>query len=132
MDWYRRALDTDPYLRSAYYALAQLYRQQGKTDAAGRQLDLYTQLADNPRAQLVEFKYTRMGPKCEAAAPGTTAAAPVQRPVPGALFADPATALPLAAAGATPNLTVADIDADSQPSLLLPVAPHAPVRTTRC
>ena len=118
LDWYRRALDTDPYLRSAYYALAQLYRQQGKADAAGRYLDLYTQLADNPRAQLVEFKYTRMGPKCEAAAPGTTAAAPVQRPS-GALFAEPGTALPLAAAGGTPNLTVADIDADGRPDLFI-------------
>lgn len=122
--WYRRALDTDPYLRSAYYALAQLYRQQGQADDASRYLELYQQLASNPRAQLVEFKYTRMGPKCEAAPLGDDTPPGARRPA-GPLFAEPGVALTLLqpAGGAQqaglPNLTVADIDADGRSDLFL-------------
>lgn len=124
LDGYRRALDADPYLRSAYYALAQLYRQQGNGKEAGRYLGLYQQLANNPRAQLVEFKYTRMGPKCEAAAPGVSATPPAQPPA-GTLFAAPGEPLPLLPPAdgdrqsGRPNLTVADIDADGRPDLFL-------------
>ncbi len=121
LEWYTHALADDPYLRSTYYALAQLYRQQGQAEAASRNLDLYQQLANNPRAQLVEFKYTRMGPKCEAAAVDA-APAPMQPP-PGALFADPGTALLHVTAGGpeagAPNLTVADIDGDGRSDLFL-------------
>jgi tetratricopeptide (TPR) repeat protein len=116
--WYRRVVDSDPYLRSAYYALAQMYRQQGDAAQAARQLERYTRLADNPRAQLVEFKYTRMGPKCEAYAPDSTAP-PVETPPDGPLFAAPGNALPLEAAGGAPNLTVADIDADGRSDLFV-------------
>ncbi len=118
LDWYRRVPDTDPYLRSAYYALAQLYRQQGQPEDAARNLELYQQLASNPRAQLIEFKYTRMGPKCEAIALGTPAAAAPLRPA-GTLFAEPDTPRLLAATGGTANLTVADIDADGLSDLFL-------------
>jgi len=124
LDWYRHALDDDPYLRSAYYALAQLYRQRASGDEAGRYLERYQRLASNPRAQLVEFKYTRMGPKCEAAATGPRAAPPLPHPA-GALFADPGELLPLlppvdgARPSGGPNLTVADIDADGRYDLFL-------------
>ncbi|MGB5539811.1 MAG: FG-GAP-like repeat-containing protein, partial [Gammaproteobacteria bacterium] len=118
LDWYRRVVDTDPYLRSAYYALSQLYRQQGDADEAARQLDHYTRLADNPRAQLIEFKYTRMGAKCEAAATASGTRAVTSRPA-GPLFAAPGKPLPMMTGGATPNLTVADIDADGHPDLFI-------------
>ncbi len=124
LGWYQRALSTDPYLRSAYYALSQLYRQQGESDTAGRYLTLYQQLANNPRAQLVEFKYTRMGPKCEATPVGSAAAPVAQRPD-RPLFAGPTAPLSVLHAAddpadaGVPNLTVADIDADGRPDLFL-------------
>jgi tetratricopeptide (TPR) repeat protein len=120
LDWYRRALDADPYLRSAYYALAQVFRQQGQSDDARHYLELYQQLASNPRAQLVEFKYTRMGPKCEAAT-AAAAVAPVEQRPAGPLFAEPGILLPPAseAQAGRSNLTVADIDADGRLDLFL-------------
>jgi Tfp pilus assembly protein PilF len=128
-DWYQRALQTDPYLRSAYYALAQVYRQQGQPGEARRYIGLYQQLASNPRAQLVEFKYTRMGPKCEAATSGDPPP-PGQRPA-GPLFAEPGVPLPLLLPAGDvqaerPNLTVADIDADGRLDLFLAGRAGAP------
>jgi len=112
----------DPYLRSAYYALAQGYRQLGKPEEARRHIALYQRLADNPRAQLVEFKYTRMGPRCEARTVGAANTALAQRPA-GPLFGDPGKRLsllpPAGGEAPIPNLTVVDIDADGQLDLFL-------------
>lgn len=72
---YERAQRADPYLRSAYYSAALLLRRLGRLDDAKTNLDVYTRLADNPRARLAEFKYTRMGDKGNAQVadlPGTT------------------------------------------------------------
>jgi tetratricopeptide (TPR) repeat protein len=123
IQWYQRALQNDPYLRSADYALSRLYRLQGNSDAARESLARYQRLANNPRAQLVEFKYTRMGPKCEAATIGAPEKAGKERSA-GALFAD-ALRLDLALhAGeenraSAPNLTVADINGDGYPDLFI-------------
>ena len=84
---YEKASTIDPYLRSAYYGAAQLQRRLGNTDAARENLDAYARLADNPRARLAEFKYTRMGPRGDAVAVdlpnaparGKTAGCPVCR-----------------------------------------------------
>lgn len=117
--WYLHSLEADPYLRSALYALSQLYREQGNTEAAAASIERYTRFANNPRAQLVEFKYTRMGPKCEATTIGTPEAASRPKPA-GPLFAPP-TRLDIAVRAteqdrnSEPNLTVADIDADGHP-----------------
>ncbi|MGD8311969.1 MAG: FG-GAP-like repeat-containing protein [Gammaproteobacteria bacterium] len=115
LQWYRRSLEADPYLRSAYYALSRLYREQGDSAAAAASIERYQRFANNPRAQLVEFKYTRMGPKCEAATIGTPPAGGEPPPA-GALFAE-AVRLDItlhaeADRDAPPNLTVADINAD--------------------
>jgi tetratricopeptide (TPR) repeat protein len=123
IQWYRRALENDPYLRSADYALSRQYRMQGNSDAASESLARYQRLANNPRAQLVEFKYTRMGPKCEAATIDAGKAAAKPKPT-GPLFAD-ALRLDLAFhAGeenraSAPNLTVADINGDGYPDLFI-------------
>ena len=123
LQWYRRALEANPYLRSAHYALSRLYRLQGDSDAAAASLARYQQLANNPRAQLVEFKYTRMGPKCEAATIGTPAATGKPTPA-GPLFADAVRLDPALHAseekrGSAPNLTVADINDDGYPDLFI-------------
>ena len=122
VQWYRRVLETDPYLRSAYYALSQLYRQLGQVDAARQQIGLYQKLANNPRAQLVEFKYLRMGPRCEAAA---ISSGPVRRALPeGLLFAASRAGITnlvpeTRRSGAPPTLTTVDIDADGRQDLFV-------------
>ncbi|MDX1698617.1 MAG: FG-GAP-like repeat-containing protein, partial [Thiohalobacterales bacterium] len=123
LSWYQRALETDPYMRSAYYALAQVHRQQGQADEARRYLALYQRLADNPRAQLVEFKYTRMGPKCEAATVGEETRVAAGQPD-GPLYAEPIAPLQLAVPTAVQqagrsSMTVADINADGRADLFL-------------
>jgi Tfp pilus assembly protein PilF len=120
--WYRHAVDTDPYLRSGYYALSQLYRQRGQADMARQHIELYQKLAHNPRAQLIEFKYLRMGPKCEAI-PITHTPDPVEPPD-GLLFAaaraSGVTLVPEDSRSTSPpNLTVTDINADGRPDLFV-------------
>jgi Flp pilus assembly protein TadD len=66
--WYRRAMDLDPYLRSAYYAAFQSLRHLKRVEEARKLIQDYQRLASNPRAHLAEFKYTRMGPKGNAQA----------------------------------------------------------------
>ena len=88
LDHYERVIGIDPYLRSAYYAAAQLYRGSKRMDEARDNMALYQRLANNPRAQLVDFLYTRMGPKCEAVTVGQPV--PAQPAFPGGpLFGEP-------------------------------------------
>ena len=62
---YEQTMQTDPYLRSAYYAAFLIHRRAGERDRAKELLGIYERLATNPRAQLAEYKYTRMGRKAE-------------------------------------------------------------------
>ena len=122
LQWYRQAIDTDPYLRSAYYALSQLYRQRGQADMARQHIGMYQKLANNPRARLIEFKYLRMGPKCEAVAISHTLDR--AEPPDGLLFtaARPGvlTLVPDDSRLTDPaNLTVVDINADGHPDLFV-------------
>lgn len=109
LEWYRRALDLDPYLRSAYYGAALALRQSGDAEAARAMLEDYQRYADNPRARLAEFKYTRMGAKAEALATGEVAASPEPLP-PGPLFGE-TSLIPVDTGGAV-SLTTADVDGD--------------------
>lgn len=77
---YRRALTLDPYLRSAYYGAFQTLQRLHKTAAARALIGDYQRLANNPRARLAEFRYTRMGPKADALAVDLPAPVPVPRP----------------------------------------------------
>ena len=70
LERYRKAMTLDPYLRSAYYSAAQVLQSLGQADEAARQIELFERFANNPRARLAEFKYTRMGPKSLALAIG--------------------------------------------------------------
>jgi len=65
LEWYRKAIDLDPYLRSAYYGAFQTLRHLKRKDEAQSLIASYQKLANNPRAHLAEFKYTRMGEKAE-------------------------------------------------------------------
>lgn len=129
LDWYRKALTLDPYLRSAYYGAFQGAQRLGQRDQARPLMEAYQHLANNPQARLAEFKYTRMGPKAEALVLGT------QTPAPGALQPGPILAPPAAlsveggeavtwpAPGARPlGASVADLDGDGTLDLLVPGA----------
>jgi Flp pilus assembly protein TadD len=117
LDWFARAAELDPYLRSAYYGAGLAARRLGQRDAARDWLAQYDRLADNPRAKLAEFKYSRMGPKGMALAVGATAEPLPAGPPPGTLFAAPID-LPLEV-GAPATVTTADIDGDGAQDLLL-------------
>ena len=57
------AIKLDPYLRSSYYGVFQIYMRQGQIEQAKQYQEDFQRLADNPQARLAEIKYTRMGPK---------------------------------------------------------------------
>ena len=88
LPWFQRAMELNPYLRSAYYGGFQSLQRLDRPEEAQEVADQYQRLENNPRSVLAEFKYTRMGPKGAALAidlPGK--AAITARPT-GALFAD--------------------------------------------
>ncbi|NKI36523.1 hypothetical protein HFP89_15235 [Wenzhouxiangella sp. XN79A] len=116
---YREAMDIDPYLRSAYYGAALTLRQLGDADGARAMLEDYQRFANNPRAHLAEFRYTRMGPLAEAQAVSRVAgdAAPVAPD--GPLFGEPIDAGDGGPVGRPVSLTTADIDGDGAQDLLL-------------
>ncbi len=114
---YERALKIDPYLRSAYYGAALVLRRLNRGDEARAMLEQYERFKDNPRAQLVEFKYTRMGPKAEAlAANGRPQSLPTAPE--GAVFETGETLASLTA-GDNRSVTTADIDGDGRQDLYL-------------
>lgn len=133
LEWYQRAKSNDPYLRSAYYGAFQSLQRLERKDEASRMVADYSRLEKNPRANLAEFKYTRMGPKAEVKAfrqisKGIQQKAP---PLQGRVFEDavitqielPET-LQWKSSGSVnfANITVADINNDGFPDLFIPAA----------
>ena len=115
--WYLRAMESDAYLRSAYYGAAQVLRRLGRREEAKVRLGEYQRLKDNPRARLAEFKYTRMGPKAEALALDLPGAVPPVPPA-GELFGRPRD-LELPAVTGSPTVTTADVNHDGRQDLFL-------------
>jgi Tfp pilus assembly protein PilF len=132
---FARALAADPYLRSAHYRAFQALQRLGRTEAAGTHLQTFSALAGNPRARVVELKYTRMGRRAEVA---TIDAAPARRPTErprGALFEPPrpiATELPWRGAGdefaGSTSMTACDVNGDGRLDLFLTSALVGPAR----
>lgn len=115
---YEQAIELDPYLRSAYYGAALTHRQLGQADKAREKLAIYQRFANNPRAQLAEFRYTRKGRLAEALAIGTGAPVKVALEREGPLFASPQTlgALPMAQVS---SLTTVDLDGSGQQEVVV-------------
>ena len=86
-EWLLRAVQLDPYLRSAYWAASQALRRTKRADEATRLLDDYQRFEPNPAAKLAGFSYKRMGPKAEALATTTPPESPLEVPK-GALFTE--------------------------------------------
>ena len=121
-DWYLRAIERDPYLRSGYYGAALALRQLGDEQAARDMLAAYQRFENNPRAQLAEFRYTRKGPRAEAQAVNPSQPKPVAAPD-GPLFGtmSPLGSAPSAISGAT--LTTADLDGNGTQDLFVAGGP---------
>lgn len=90
LELFQRAIELDPYLRSAYYGAFLLNVRSGNREAGLEMQAMYERLADNPRARLAETKYTRMGKKANALAAGLTAPEIFKAPE-GPLFLTPQT-----------------------------------------
>lgn len=114
---YTRAIELDPYLRSAYYGAALVLRRLDQPEQAREMLAVYERFRDNPRARLAEFKYTRLGPKGAALAIGR-AQAELATPPSGDLFAVPLSIGP-ALEEQLRSLTTADADNDGILDLFL-------------
>ena len=124
LNWFERALALDPSLRSASYRAFQAAQRLKLRDQAETFMASFQGLEGNPRAHLVEFKYTRMGALSEVVAldaPLLRAAAAPD----GALFNEPGAAAPdVTWPGADPlrpppSLTVCDLDQDGAVDLFI-------------
>ncbi len=125
---YRRASQLDPYLRSAHYGAFQSLQKLGRPDEAKTALAEFQKLKDNLQSRLVEFKYTRMGPKAEAFVSSAREEPPPTQTPAGPPFAEPVT-LPLVGGtvpwrsadeqGIRPGITAADIDSDGHLDLFI-------------
>ena len=116
---YERAMMLDPYLRSSYYRAALAYRQLGNTERARELLAIYQRFANNPRAQLAEFVYTRKGVLAEALAVSREGGESLDWRFDGALFGAPETLLALPDGGDITSLTVADINGNHDLDVLI-------------
>ncbi len=115
---YERAIELDPYLRSAYYGAALTLRQLGQAEAAREQLAIYQRFANNPRAHLAEFRYTRKGRLAEALAIGSGAPREISSELDGPLFAPPK-ALGTLPMSEVSSLTSVDLDRSGQQDIVV-------------
>jgi tetratricopeptide (TPR) repeat protein len=84
-DFFKHTISRDPYINSAYYGMIMALRQLGRIDDAFAMIEEFQRLQKNPRARLIEFKYTRMGRKAEVLTIDQPNVEPVKNPA-GPLF----------------------------------------------
>jgi tetratricopeptide (TPR) repeat protein len=125
--WYQRAMELDPYLRSAYYGAFQTQQRLARPEEAKVLAADYQRLENNPRSYLAEFKYTRMGPKGAALTVDQVSESTAPQPQ-GDLFSEPGRASVSSAApldwrlkkiNRAPSVTTVDMQDDGIPDLFL-------------
>jgi len=130
LDFFKRTVSRDPYIRSAYYGMITVLRQLGKTGEAAEVMKEFQRLQDNPRARLVEFKYTKMGSKAAALAIDQPKVVIAKKPA-GPLFNPMETIIkndgtPWHPYGEgisfNPGITVCDVNGDNHPDIFIPGA----------
>jgi len=115
--WFDRAVEGDPYLRSAYYRAFQALQRLGRMDEAEGFIERFQALDGNPRARLMEFKYTKMGRMAEVAVIGSVPTEGSPKPD-GLIFesvspiASGAFDLKTMGAARVPNTTACDLNGD--------------------
>ena len=127
---FQRAIEVDPYLRSAYYGAFQAAQRLGDKQLARESLKSFQRLAENPRARLAELKYTRMGPKAAVVVSAVGRPQGDDKPegkvflsaVPIAITNADAVVWATPGNGAGPSITVADINGDGRSDLFLAAA----------
>src|SRR5262245_841366 len=124
---YERALALRPRLRSAAYGAFQAMQRLGNA-AATQMLDRFRALETDPRSEVVEFKYTHMGPLGEAVAIDQPAPQPIAQRPPGPVFETASLKLTSASPPVTwhrftaahpVSITAADIDSDGAIDLFI-------------
>jgi Tfp pilus assembly protein PilF len=127
LEGYRAALGINPNLRSAAYGAFRVLQQLDRPDEAQRMLGLFQSLEASPQAQVVEFKYTRMGPLAETRPTGRLQAARSSKPA-GPLFERGQLEIEPSSrtitwrrfdAGHPASITAADIDGDGRVDLFI-------------
>ncbi|MCP5051968.1 MAG: hypothetical protein GY940_32670 [bacterium] len=128
LTYFNRAIAGNQYMSSALYGKIMALRQLGKSDEAYAMIGEFQKLKNNPRARLVEFKYTKMGRKAEVLAIGQTGSPQAGKPE-GPLFN------PMKSISAKPqipwrpflkdrppepsSITICDINNDNHPDLFI-------------
>ena len=93
---YQKAAAINPYIRSVFYGAFQASQKLKRRELAKKYLTSFQDLKGNPRAELIEIKYTRMGPLAEVITLDnpTASNSPTLN---GSLFSDPKTHLRISA-----------------------------------
>ncbi len=119
LEWYREVIHRAPHIRSAYYGAFMAHQRLRDRAGAMAMLKEFKRLKKDPRARLVEFKYTKSGSKARVKTIGAPPPRAVRKPS-GPLF-EPAAPLlgetgSAAWAAADPErragVTVCDINGD--------------------
>lgn len=128
---FERSLAKDQYVSSSYYGLIMIMRHLGRKQEAVSLINDYRRFKDNPRARIVEFKYSKMGRLAEVRALGSDLPPSFQKPA-APLFAPPsALSLSMDFPWIDPSsdriqeasgLTVCDINQDGYLDLFIPGA----------
>jgi len=122
--WYQRSIAEDSYLRSSYYRAFQALQRLRQRDESMAMMQKFQRLEENPRARLVEFKYTKMGRRGDAITLDLAKTPRLEKPT-GPVFE---AAVPLVAttagwlaagAPARASITVADVNGDDGPDLFI-------------
>jgi Tfp pilus assembly protein PilF len=117
---YQRAQALDSHLRSAVYGESQALQRLGREAEAQRLLNVFQELGTDPRSEVVEFKYTRMGRLAEAMTIDQPPTQPTPRPTGPIFDANPVVLGPVGTtwrrfdASHPASITTADIDGDGQ------------------
>lgn len=121
LEYFKRSVARDAYITSNYYGMIMALRQQNKIDDAMAMMKEFQKSKKNPRARLLEFKYTKMGKKANAAAFGLVQQEPSKKKKPrGPLFKSPKTIIKgndiqwRTKAQLKSSITICDINHDSR------------------